>query len=72
MKIYKGLDEKDMTKNEACPLWIWCVIRNGFIARTLQRFTGVNCRFKVKRDITPNGLRNVLAIKPLQITHQFL
>ena len=23
VKISKGLDEKDMTKNEAYPLWIW-------------------------------------------------
>ena len=35
LKICKGLDEKDMTKNEAYPSWIWGVIWNGFTARTL-------------------------------------
>ena len=35
-KICKGLDEKDMTKNDAYPSWIWCVLRNGLIA-TLPR-----------------------------------
>ena len=43
----KGLDEKGMTKNEAVPLWIWIVIRNDFITKTLRKFTTGTCRFKV-------------------------
>ena len=45
MKICKNLDEKDMTKNEAYPLWICGAIRNGFITKTLRRFVRGHSRF---------------------------
>ena len=45
MMIYKGLDEKDMTKIEAYPLWIWGVIRKVFFSTTLRRFAMGHSRF---------------------------
>ena len=54
LKICKGLDEKDMT-NKAYPLWIWCVIWNGFIPRTLRRdSSGSTAVFRLKRGVEPN------------------
>ena len=44
-KIFKDLDEKDMT-NEAYPSCIWRVIRNGLIAWILRKFIRGNFRFK--------------------------
>ena len=52
MKMCKSLDEKDMTNNEAYSLWIWRVIRNGFIARTSGEFIRSDCRFKDKCRFT--------------------
>ena len=45
MYFCKGMDEKNMTKNEAYPVWIWGVIRNGFIIRILRKFVRGHSRF---------------------------
>ena len=37
MKILRSLEEENLTVNKAIPLWIWGVIWNGFITRSLRR-----------------------------------
>ena len=59
VKICKGLDEKDMTKNEATPVWIWRVIRNDFIAKTSRRFAMGHRRFEGNRVLRGDVRRRV-------------